>query len=119
MRRDQRVVTALPLAELWDSAGPVAARRGARIGDPDIRGLFRGAGLVQFVVAAADGTPPRWVPLAEARRFWMHEVRPRIVPADAVHFDYESYPGRYCYVATAWTREAPAPSPLVLLERYR
>ena len=73
---------------------------------------------VQFVVADADGTPPRWVPVAEARRFWMHEVRPRIVPADARHFDYDSYPGRYCYAASLWSREGQDPSPLVLLERY-
>jgi hypothetical protein len=118
MRPDRRVVSSLPLAELWDSAGPIAARRGPRVGDPDIRALFRGAEAVQFVVADADGTPPRWVPVAEARGFWMLEVRPRIVPADAVRFDYDAYPGRYCYVATAWTREAEASSPLVLLERY-
>jgi hypothetical protein len=118
MRPDRRVVSSLPLAELWDSAGPIAARRGPRVGDPDIRALFRGAEAVQFVVADADGTPPRWVPVAEARGFWMLEVRPRIVPADAVRFDYDLYPGCYCYVATHWTRDAQGASPIVLLERY-
>ena len=118
MRPDERKRTSLPLAELRDSTGPIAARRGARVGDPEIRALFRRPEAVQFVVADADGTPPRWVPVAEARRFWMHEVRPRIVPADAKHFDYDAYPGRYCYAASLWTREGQDPSPLVLLERY-
>jgi hypothetical protein len=117
MSADERVVTAIPLAEIWDAAGPIAARRGPRLGDPDIRILLQGTRLVQFVVADAVGAPLRWVPLAEARAFWRFEVRPRIVLADAVRFDAESYPGRYCYVATRWTREAPEDVPLVLLER--
>jgi hypothetical protein len=119
MTPDQRVVTTLPLAELWDADGPIAARRGPRVGDPEIRALLRRAAPVQFVVAGAIGSPPYWVPVAEASAFWRVEVRPRIVPADTARFDHESYPGRYCYVATAWTREAPDAPPLVLLERHR
>ena len=119
MSPEPRVVTSLPLSELWDATGPIAARRGPRVGDPEIRALFRGKAPVQFVVAEADGTPPRWVPLAESRGFWMLELRPRIVPADAVRFEADAYPGRYCYVATAWTLEGERAAPLVLVERYR
>jgi hypothetical protein len=118
MRPDQRVVTTIPLAELWDASGPVAARRGSRVGDPDLRALLEGAGRVQFVVADAVGAPLRWIPLEDARAFWRHEVRPRIVRADAARFECERYPGRYCYAATRWTREGPDPVPLVLLERH-
>jgi hypothetical protein len=113
-----RVVTTIPLAELWDADGPVAARRGPRVGDPQIRALLQRVRDVQFVVAGAVGAPLRWVPPAEARAFWRLEVRPRIVLADAVRVDHEAYPGRYYYVATEWTREAPDVPPLVLLERY-
>jgi hypothetical protein len=119
MRPDQRVVTTMPLTEIWDSAGPIPARRGPRIGDPEIRALLQRVGPVQFVVADAVGAPLRWVPVAETRAFWRFEVRPRIVLADAVRFDCDSYPGRYCYVATAWTRDAPDSLPLVLLERHQ
>jgi hypothetical protein len=59
MKPDQRVVTEIPLAELWDASGPVVARRGPRLGDPEIRALLQGAGLVQFVVADAVGAPLR------------------------------------------------------------
>jgi hypothetical protein len=118
MRLDQRVVTSIPLAELWNASGPVAARRGPRVGDPDIRALLEGAGLVQFVVADAVGAPLRWIALADTRAFWRYEVRPRIVLADAVRFECEQYPGRYCYVATRWARDEPDAVPLVLLERY-
>ena len=118
MSAHERVVAAIPLAEIWDAAGPIAARRGPRVGDPDIRAMLQGTRLVQFVVADAAGAPLRWVPLAEARTFWRFEVRPRIVLADATRFDAESYPGRYCYAATRWTREEPDAPPLVLLERH-
>jgi hypothetical protein len=118
MTPEQRVVTTLPLTELWDAAGPLAAQRGPRVGDPDIRKLLGLRNAVQFVVADARRQPLRWVPLAEARAFWRREVEPRIVPADAVQFDHDSYPGRYCYVATRWTRDEQASPPLVLLERH-
>ena len=118
MKPEQRVVTTFPLAELWDVAGPIVARRGPRVGDPDIRRLLGHRSAVQFVVADADGRPLRWVPLAEAHAFWRVEVQPRIVPADAVRFDHDAYPGRYCYVATRWTRDEPGSPPLVLLERH-
>lgn len=118
MEPDLRVVTTLPLTELRDAAGPIMAQRGPRVGDPDVRKLLGHRSPVQFVVADADGRPLWWVPVAEAHAFWRVEVRPRIVPSDAVRFDHDSYPGRSCYVATAWTREGHESVPLVLLERY-
>jgi len=117
-RSDGRVVTTMPVVELWDASGPLGARRGPRVGDPDIRALLEGVRLVQFVVADAVGAPLRWIPLAEARAFWRYEVRPRIVRADAAWPEPEAYPGRYCFVATRWTSEAPQAVPLVLLERH-
>ena len=119
MQPDRRVVTTLPLAELWDADGPIEAQRGSRIGDPQIRALLQRVRTVQFVVADAVGAPLRSVPLAEARTFWRFEVRPRIVLADAMRFDGEAFPGRYCYVATEWMRAAPHFPPLVLVERHQ
>lgn len=120
MNPDQRVVTAIPLTEIWDADGPIAAQRGPRIGDPHIRALLQRVRLVQFVVADAVGAPLRWVPLADSRGFWRYEVRPRIMPAYAVWFEPESYPGRYCYAATTWTREEQEDAPpLVLVERHQ
>src|SRR5438876_10195234 len=97
MRPDQRVVTTLPLSELSDVTGPVPARRGRRLGTPEITQLLR-AGPVQFVVANLG--PLRWVPIAEAYSFWKAEVKPRVVRAEAEKFSHEDYPGAYCYVAS-------------------
>ena len=119
MTPSQPVPSSLPITELADASGPVAAQRGPRVGDPDLRALMQGTRQVQFVVADGAGVPLRWIPLAETRAFWRYEVKPRIVLADAVRFEPDVYPGRYCYVATQWTREPPDAVPLVLLERYQ
>lgn len=118
MRPDQRVVVSLPFTELWDSVGPVAARRGRRLGGADILELLHAEGGVQFVVAGVGEGPPRWVPAADAHRFWKAGVQPRIVPADAIRFDYDAYPGGYCYVATEWLLDRPGVARLVLLESH-
>ena len=92
MRPEQRVVTAIPLSELWNAAGPVAAMRGAALGAPDIAELLR-HGPVQFVVA--DAGPLRWIPSSESYTFWKAEVKPRVVPVDVERFQPEHYPGEY------------------------
>ena len=114
MRPDQRVVTRIPLSELWDDDGDVAAERGPRVGVDEIAQLLR-AGPVHFVVAAEG--PLRWIPLGECFAFWKDEVRSRVVPADAERWRPEDHPGGWCYVATRWTRDEEAPPPIVL-ERY-
>ena len=114
MQPEQRVVTVLPLHELWDASGPVAAERGPAIGAEDVASLLR-LGPVQFVVA--DMGPLRWVSPEATFRFWKEEVKPRVVPAGAEQFRLEDYPGNYCYVATRWERQGSS-IPVVLLERH-
>ena len=104
----QRVVTRLPLAELWGDAGPVAADRRRGLSAADIRGLLR-AGPVRFVVANV-GAPLRWVPAAECFRFWKAEVRSRVAGPDGARL--EDFPGGYCYFASEW---APAEGPPVVV----
>ena len=78
----QRVVTRLPLAELWDEAGPVSAAKVRDLGAEDIRALLT-AGPVRFVVANI-AAPLRWVPVGECFQFWKAEVRSRSAgPAEA------------------------------------
>lgn len=45
-----RIVTRLPLAELWTERGPVAATRERLLGRAEVKSLLQ-AGPVQFVVA--------------------------------------------------------------------
>jgi hypothetical protein len=94
----QRVVTRLPLSELWNDAGAVRADLIRDLAADDIRELLR-AGPVQFVVADV-AAPLRWVPVDDCFRFWKSEVVPRMgAPSGA---PLEAFPGGYCYFASEW-----------------
>lgn len=93
-----RVVTRLPLAELWDDAGPVATTLAGDLTASDIREMLR-SGPVRFVVANV-GSPLRWVPANECFQFWKVEVQSRVARPDGTFLD--DSPGGYCYFASEW-----------------
>ena len=104
MKWSEKVVTQLPLTQLWTVAGPVEASRRFAVGQAEVAGLLRG-GPLRFVVADV-GRPLRWVPEAECFPFWKAEVRERLVAADATSWRLEDYAGEYCYRASAWASAA-------------
>ena len=77
MLPEQRVVTVLPLPELWNDRGPVVATRGAALGEPEIAQLMAEAGAT-FVVADV-GHALAWVPGHERFAFWRRDVKGRVV----------------------------------------
>lgn len=115
MKASQRIVTQIPLTELWTERGPVQAARVRLLSRSDLVLLLH-AQAVHFVVADA-GRSLRWVPEAECFSFWQDEVRDHLVaqPEEPIHLD--SYPGEYAYVASQWSAPALTSRPIVLLER--
>ena len=93
----QRVVTLLPLTELWDQAGPVPAVETRDLDAEDIRALLR-LGPVRFVLADV-GHPLRWVEATESFEFWKGELQTRIAKATA---QLEDFRGGSCYFASEW-----------------
>jgi hypothetical protein len=106
-----RIVTQLPLDELWDMAGQLHASRVRSLVREDLRALLR-SGPVRFVVADV-GTQLRWVDPEETFNFWKREALPRI--ADAEAFFLEDFPDRVAYVASLW-KVAGEGAMVVLLE---
>jgi hypothetical protein len=96
-----RIVTKLPLSELWTDAGPIEAQQGPALGDDDIRALLA-AGPLQFLEANV-GFPLDWLPPASRFEFWKKQVRQRLVPPDAGVVKSWTYPEGYCYYANKWT----------------
>jgi hypothetical protein len=109
----QRIVTATPLAELWNSDGQLDAHRAEYIGEAAIERLLQDGST--FVVADV-GRPLRWLPANERFAFWKDEVKCRLVASDARTFQLDDYPCSYCYVATRWT--CPSLGPVVVLEKH-
>jgi hypothetical protein len=110
----RRVVTQIPLVELWDDDGSVEATRDRYLGLEDVRRLVQ-SGVVRFVVADA-GKAIRWVPVDETHVFWKNNVKPRIVDPPDRQIDVYAYPEGYAYLASEWTRVGAPLAPIVLLE---
>jgi WD40 repeat protein len=68
MRPDLRIVTKLPLAELWDDHGTVTGGRVRALRQNNLVELLR-SGPVQFVVADC-GSNLEWIPMDERFAFW-------------------------------------------------
>jgi hypothetical protein len=110
----QRIVTDIPLTELWNSKGDAMdACRAVCVGETDITQLLRSGS--SFVVADV-GQPLQWISEANRFAFWKTEVKERLVSPDADGFNLDDYSGNYCYVASVWTFASSAP--IIVLEKH-
>lgn len=95
-----KVVTRLPLAELWGDDGFTTTSRTRSLTADDITCMLR-SGRVHFVVADI-GAIPRWVPLVDCYDFWKREVQPHLAMPEA-GASLNDFPGGYCYFAAEWS----------------
>jgi hypothetical protein len=108
----QKIVTKLPLDELWNDREQFQARRGQWLSSDELTELLR-LGPVQFVVADV-GAKLRWVPLPDCYRFWKSEAKPHLAhPQSQIRLD--DFPDSYCFLASRW--EIDNSSSVVVLER--
>jgi lactate dehydrogenase-like 2-hydroxyacid dehydrogenase len=108
-----RVVTHLPLRELWRDDGFLTTARDQSLTEEGVR-KFLASGFVQFVVVDV-GTSPRWIPKSECFRFWKSEVKPHLASEERASL--QEFPGGYCYFAFQWNGGEPA-EPIVVLEKH-
>jgi hypothetical protein len=111
METNERVVTSLPLAELWDAAGTLQASKKRYLGSEDIKSLLR-VGPIRFVVANV-GDKLEWIEAKDCYSFWKQDVSQRLGAEGKVHL--EDYPGQYFYFASEWRAESG--ETIVLLEK--
>jgi hypothetical protein len=109
-----KIVTHLPLQQLWRGSEFITSARGKSLTRADITGLLR-AGPVQFVVVDV-GVAPRWMELGDCYDFWKGEARPHVAdPASGAAL--KDFPDEYCYFASQWESEHVA-APIVLLAKH-
>lgn len=114
MRSDQRIVTKLPLAELWDEKGTLNGERVQSLGQNNLAELLR-SGPVQFVVADC-GANLRWIPTQERFAFWK-TIKPQVADNDPDQpIRLEQFPDETAYTASQWRGRAG--ECVVLLERH-
>jgi hypothetical protein len=112
MQSSQRLITELPLHELWNDDGVVQSRKVRDLSIEDLRELVS-RGAVRFVIADVDAKP-KWIAESACFDFWKGGVQKHIADsARRVHL--EDFPNGYCYFAEEWEG---AESPIVVLRRY-
>ena len=108
-----KIVTHLPLRELWRDDGFSTNTRGRSLTAEDVR-RFLASGLVQFVVADV-GAAPQWIATRECFHFWKNEAKLHLAAQMGASLD--EFPGGYCYFASQWGgRESDVP--IVVLEKH-
>ena len=108
-----KIVTRLPLEELWRGKDFSTTARGRWLAGEDIRGLLR-ADSVQFVVVDL-GKAPLWIEIDHCYNFWKQEIKLHL--AEGSRIVLEEFPGEYCYSASQWENRAGEP-PIVVLEKH-
>jgi hypothetical protein len=119
MKPEQRIVTQLPLRELWTSRGLLAAERGRALGASELAVLLQERPMqegTRFVVADV-GHPLQWLGAEAFLEFWRYEARCRIVDPGQAGFRLEDYRGHYCFTVHEWRAEG-VEAPILVFERH-
>ena len=112
MRPDQRIVTKMPLNEIWDDSGTLTGERIRYLDHNSLRELVR-SGPVQFVVAD-PGSKLHWIPTEKRFEFWKM-ARPQIADTTKPIL-LGQFPNKTAYIASEWRGRAG--ECLVLLEKH-
>jgi hypothetical protein len=114
MDPEHRVVTSLPLAEVWREDGfSVSVQKLRSLQTQDLANLLQ-VGPVNFIVADI-GMPLQWIDSIDCYRFWKTEIKTHLAAPDQ-KCTLDEFPGGYFYFASEWRRKDGFP--IVVVERY-
>src|SRR6266404_9389569 len=106
MNPELRIVTQMPLHELWNDHGVVRADMVRYLSSSDIIELLR-EGSVRFVIADV-GHRLQWVSPTVSYDFWKSEAKMHIAEPN-IKLSLEDFPDEYCYFATEWRADDGKP----------
>ena len=109
-----RIVTCLPLQELWWPDGFANTKRIRALGEYEIKSLLS-SGPVQFVTLDV-GSSPQWTRLGDSHEYWKREVKPHLAEIES-RAPHSQYPNDYCYFASQWESRGPDVR-IVVLEKH-
>jgi hypothetical protein len=99
MNQNQRVISRLPLEEIWADQRLVSTIKVRDLAAADIVDLLHSA-VVRFVVAEV-GKRYEWIPNNERFDFWKNEAKAHLAAPEAKAV-LEDFPDEYCYFASEW-----------------
>ena len=113
MDNDKKIVTQIPMTNLWTDNENVFAKRERYLTADDIQKTLKKY-PVEFVVANI-GDKLKWISYDKSFDFWKAEIKPHLVD-DINNINLDNYLDNYAYVASEWTGEIE--TPIILLEKY-
>jgi hypothetical protein len=96
-----RIVTRLPLQEIWDEAGLIRARKGELVGSDEIRQFLRAepGALVEAVI----GERMVWHTGNARFAFWKGTLRPHLIePESAIEGFVRNDEDPLCFIVYEW-----------------
>lgn len=106
-----KLVTELPLKEMWSVDGPIQATREKYITKDELNDLLI-ISPVEFVIANI-GEDLKWVPVRKCYEIWNAILKDNVAQ-DIDSLDLDSFPNGFAYVASKWSGETS----VILLERH-
>ena len=111
MNPSDRIVTRIPLDNIWTSENELKSNRVGYLTKDAIKELLK-KGQVHFIVANC-GDKLVWISPDQCFNFWKTEVQKHLAPDD--HINLDIFPDNYAYSASEWTVDHP--TPIILLEK--
>ena len=111
MKHSEKVVTALPLANLWTNETDLRAERVTYLSRDDIALLLKES-LIQFIVSDL-GHKLNWIDSNQCYNFWKTERQHVADNPEKIHLN--DFVNNYAYIASRWTGQEKIP--IVLLEK--
>ena len=98
-----RIVTKIPLEDLWTDGGALAATRGRLLSLAEVKEILRSEGA-SFAIGEV-GLPLRWFARDQFLDLWPEEIRPRLADPPGP-WSLSSFRDERFYVASCWQGEA-------------
>jgi len=102
MRHADKIVTEIPLKQIWTDTGDLSTVRNRYLGKSEIKEMIKNI-QTPFVVADV-GQKLIWIDKEKTFDFWKNEVEKHLV-LDHNHIDIGNYPDHYAYIASEWLNE--------------
>ena len=113
MNAADKIVTSIPLKNIWTDESELPAKRIAYLTSEDIVQLLKKS-AVRFIVADV-GHKLQWIDTTQRFDFWKQEAKPHL--ADGTYkIDLDGPLGNYAYVASQWA--IPGEAPIITLEKF-
>jgi hypothetical protein len=113
MENEKKIVTQIPLINLWTDAENIFAKRERYLTVGDIQEILKKY-LVEFVVANV-GEKLKWIGYDKSIDFWKTELKSHLAE-DINNINLDNFIDKYAYIASEWKREIEVP--IILLEKY-